>query len=131
MGDDKATKLQKCHKVRLVEAILTCMSCIDLLESREDDHDVRLELRKLKTAVFANASNGIVTQDTQDCLDRPNTGWDTINKLAAEQRYGRRCLLLAHDNAIAEANMRYLTTGVTYRLHGLHKREDGEARGHE
>jgi hypothetical protein len=24
-----------------------------------------------------------------------------------------------------------LTTGVTYRPHGLHKREDGEARGHE
>jgi hypothetical protein len=48
-----------------------------------------------------------------------------------DKRYGRRCLLLAHDNAIAEANMRYLTTGVTYRLHGLHKREDGEARGHE
>jgi hypothetical protein len=46
-----------------------------------------------------------------------------------DKRYSRRCLLLAHDNAIAEANMRYLTTGVTYRLHGLHKREDGEARG--
>jgi hypothetical protein len=27
--------------------------------------------------------------------------------------------------------MRYLTTGVTYRSHGLLKREDGEARGHE
>jgi hypothetical protein len=27
--------------------------------------------------------------------------------------------------------MRYLTTGVTYRLQGLHKREDGEARGHK
>jgi hypothetical protein len=48
-----------------------------------------------------------------------------------DKKYGRRCLLLAHDNAIAEANMRYLTTGVTYRSHGLHKREDGEARGHE
>jgi hypothetical protein len=37
----------------------------------------------------------------------------------------------AQDNAIAEANMRYLTTGVTYRWHGLHKKEDGVARGHE
>jgi endonuclease/exonuclease/phosphatase family metal-dependent hydrolase len=46
-------------------------------------------------------------------------------------RYGRRCLMLAHDNAIAEANMRYLATGVTYRSHGFHKREDGEARGQE
>jgi hypothetical protein len=39
--------------------------------------------------------------------------------------------MLAHDNAIAEANMRYLMTGVTYRSHGLHRREEGEARGHE
>jgi hypothetical protein len=46
-------------------------------------------------------------------------------------RYGRRCLMLAHDNAVAEANMRYLTTGVTYRSYGQHKREDGEVRGHE
>jgi hypothetical protein len=45
-------------------------------------------------------------------------------------RYCRRCLMLAHNNAIAEANMRYLATGVMYRSHGLHKREDGEARGH-
>jgi hypothetical protein len=36
---------------------------------------------------------------------------------------------LAHDNAIAEANMRYLETGVTYRSHSQHKREDGEVRG--
>jgi endonuclease/exonuclease/phosphatase family metal-dependent hydrolase len=27
--------------------------------------------------------------------------------------------------------MRYLTTGVTYRSHGRHEREDGEARAHE
>jgi hypothetical protein len=46
-------------------------------------------------------------------------------------RYGRSCLMLAHDNAVVEANMRYLTMGVTYRSHGLHKREDGEVRGHE
>jgi hypothetical protein len=32
---------------------------------------------------------------------------------------------------MAEANMRYLTTGVTYRSHGRHEREDGEARAHE
>jgi hypothetical protein len=50
-----------------------------------------------------------------------------------DMRYGLRCLMLAHDNAIAEANMRYLMTGlgVTYRSHGLHRREEGEARGHE
>jgi hypothetical protein len=67
MGDHKAAKLQKCHKVRLIEAIATCMARINLLESREDDDgDVRSELRKLKTSVFANASNGVVTQDTKD-----------------------------------------------------------------
>jgi hypothetical protein len=27
--------------------------------------------------------------------------------------------------------MRYLETGVTYRSHGQHMREDGEARGHQ
>jgi hypothetical protein len=48
-----------------------------------------------------------------------------------DKKYGRRCLLLAHDSAIAEANMRYLMTGVTYRSHGRHEREDGEARAHE
>jgi endonuclease/exonuclease/phosphatase family metal-dependent hydrolase len=48
-----------------------------------------------------------------------------------DMRYGRRCLMLAHDNAVAEANMRYLTTGVTYRSHGQHKREDGKVRVHE
>jgi hypothetical protein len=46
-------------------------------------------------------------------------------------RYGRRCLMLAHDNAVADSDMRYLETGVTYRSHGQHVREDGEARGHE
>jgi hypothetical protein len=54
---------------------------------------------------------------------------DTARRI--DKKYGRRCLLLAHDNAKAEANMRYLTTGVTYRSHGLHEREDGEARVHE
>jgi hypothetical protein len=46
-------------------------------------------------------------------------------------RYGRRCLMLVHDNAVAESNMRYLETGVTYRSHGQHVREDGEVKGHE
>jgi endonuclease/exonuclease/phosphatase family metal-dependent hydrolase len=49
----------------------------------------------------------------------------------ADKKYGRRCLLLTHDNMMAEANMRYLTAGVTYRLHGHHEREEGEARAHE
>jgi hypothetical protein len=48
---------------------------------------VRLELRELKKAVFVNASDGnaAYTQDTQDYMDRADTGWDAILKLAAEQ----------------------------------------------
>jgi hypothetical protein len=49
----------------------------------------------------------------------------------ADKNYRQRCLLLAHDNVMAEANLRYLTTGVTYRSHGRHEREEGEARAHE
>jgi hypothetical protein len=33
-------------------------------------------------------------------------------------RYGRRCLMLVHNNAVADSNMRYLDTGVTYYSHG-------------
>jgi hypothetical protein len=39
--------------------------------------------------------------------------------------------MLVHDNAVDESNKRYLETGVTYRSHGQHVREDGEARGHK
>jgi endonuclease/exonuclease/phosphatase (EEP) superfamily protein YafD len=46
-------------------------------------------------------------------------------------RYRHRCLMLAHDSAVADANMRYLETGITYRSHGQHVREDGEAREHK
>jgi hypothetical protein len=78
-------KLEKLQKVRLVEAVNACLACIDLFESREDN-DVRSELKELKTAVYANASNWSVhTQDTRDYLDRPDTGWEAIHKLAAEQ----------------------------------------------
>jgi hypothetical protein len=45
--------------------------------------------------------------------------------------YGRRCLMLSHDNAVADSNMRSLETGVMYRSHGQHVREDGEVRGHK
>jgi hypothetical protein len=46
-------------------------------------------------------------------------------------RYRRRCLMLAHDSTVADANMRYLKRGITFRSHGLHVREDGEAREQE
>jgi hypothetical protein len=46
-------------------------------------------------------------------------------------RYGRRYLMLAHDNAIAEAKMRHLETEVTYCSLGQHRREDGEVKRQE
>jgi hypothetical protein len=46
-------------------------------------------------------------------------------------RYRRRCLMLAHNTAVAEANMRYLETGITYRSHGLHVPDDSKAREHK
>jgi hypothetical protein len=49
----------------------------------------------------------------------------------SDVRYGPRCLMLAHDNAVADSNMSYLETGVTYQSHSQHVREDGEVRGHE
>jgi hypothetical protein len=73
-----------------VEAVNACLAHIDLLESKDGNDKVRSELRELKTAVYINAANRSVqvhTQDTQEYLDRLDTGWDTILKLAAEQ-YG-------------------------------------------
>jgi hypothetical protein len=79
-----AVKLNKYHKPRLIEAIVVYMARIDLLKAYNvrSDGNVRAELRELKAAVFANVSNRVITQDTQDILDRPNVGWDDIHKLA-------------------------------------------------
>jgi hypothetical protein len=89
MGDDKSVKLLKYHKPKLIEAIVVCMARIDLLEASvgnvRSDGNVRAELRELKAAVFANVPKAVVTQDTQDVLDRPNIGWDANHKLAKEQ----------------------------------------------
>jgi hypothetical protein len=93
-------KLEKRQKAWLVEAVNACMAHIDLLELKDGNDKVRLELRELKKAVFVNAFNGNVpayTQDTQDSMDRADTGWDAILKLAAEQNP------LATPNAVADA----------------------------
>jgi hypothetical protein len=87
------TRLEKLYKPRLIKAVNACMAYITLLESDRtpaaaDDnyYKLRSELRELKKAVFVNAAEGdAYTQDTQDVLDGPNVGWDTINKLAEEQ----------------------------------------------
>jgi hypothetical protein len=39
--------------------------------------------------------------------------------------------MLVHNKAVADSNMRYLETGVTFRSHGQQVREDGEVRGPE
>jgi hypothetical protein len=80
-------RLEKRQKAWLVEAVCACMAHIDLIESKDGNDEVRLELRELKKAVFVNASHGSAayTQYTQDYMDRADTGWDAILKLAAEQ----------------------------------------------
>jgi hypothetical protein len=78
-------------------------------------------LTRIKDQIQAAAS------EVDNIVFAGDVNLDTARR--GDKRYGQRCLLLAHDNAIAEANMRYLTTGFAYRSHGLHKREDGEARG--
>jgi hypothetical protein len=45
-----------------------------------------------------------------------NANLDTSRRF--DVRYRRRCPMLAHDNSVADANMRYLETGITYRSHG-------------
>jgi hypothetical protein len=80
-------------------------------------------LTRIKDQIQAAAS------EVDNILIAGDVNLDTARR--GDKRNGQRCLLLAQDNAIAEANMRYLTTGLTYCSHGLHKREDGEARGHE
>jgi hypothetical protein len=80
-------------------------------------------LTRIKDQIQAAAS------EVDNIVFAGDVNLDTARRV--DKRYRWRCLLLAHDNAIAEANMRYLTTGVTYQLHGLHKREDGQARGHK
>jgi hypothetical protein len=82
-GDDDRRKEPSANKSQLFDAIWSLFR--DLDAATHESATVRSEFRALKTAVFANASNGFVTQETQDCLDRPNTGWDAIHKLAAEQ----------------------------------------------
>jgi hypothetical protein len=80
-------KLQKRQKAWLVEAVNACLAHIDLLEDNTNDSKVRSELRELKKAVFVDPANAhrSVPADTQDYLDRSDTGWDAILKLAAEQ----------------------------------------------
>jgi hypothetical protein len=51
---------------------------------------------------------------------------DTARRFNMRCRH--RCLMLALYNAVADANMRYLETGITYRSHGRHVREEGKAR---
>jgi hypothetical protein len=66
-------------------------------------------LARIKDQLQADAS------EVNNIVFAGNVNLDTARR--CKMRYGQRCLMLTHDNAIAEANMRYLTTGVPYRLH--------------
>jgi hypothetical protein len=67
--------------------------------------------------------------ETDNIVLAGDVNLDTARRLNV--RYRRRCLMLAHNTAVAEANMRYLETGITYRSHGRHVRKDGKAREYE
>jgi hypothetical protein len=58
-----------------------------------------------------------------------NINLDTARR--CDVRYRRRYLMLVRDSAVADSNMRYLETGITYRSHGQQVREDGKAREHK
>jgi hypothetical protein len=78
------------------------------------------KVREQLQATSAETDNVILTGDVN---------LDTSRRL--DMRYRRRCLMLAYDTAVAEVNMRYLETGIKYRSHGLHVRDNGKAREHE
>jgi hypothetical protein len=67
--------------------------------------------------------------ETDNVILAGDVNLDTARRL--DLRYRRRCLILAHDTAVAKANMQYLATGIRYRSHGRHVREDSKAREHE
>jgi hypothetical protein len=78
------------------------------------------KVREQLQAASAEMDNVILTVDVN---------LDTARWL--DMRNRRRCLMLAHDTAVAKANMRYLEMGITYRSHGQNVGEDGKAREHE
>jgi hypothetical protein len=75
------------------------------------------KIREQLQAASAETDNIVLARDVN---------LDTARRLDA--RYRRRCLMLAHNTAVAEANIRYMETGIRYRYHGRHVREDGKAR---
>jgi hypothetical protein len=88
--------------------IVTCMARIDLLESNEDGtmvgNDSMVRLKELKAAVYVNAGSvQVITQDRQDFMDRPDTDWDAIHKLAAEQKATPEDVPPVAANAMANA----------------------------
>jgi hypothetical protein len=50
--------------------------------------------------------------EVDNVLFAGNINLDTARR--GDVRYGHRCLMLAHDSAVADSDMRYLETGVTY-----------------
>jgi hypothetical protein len=74
----------------------------------------------LETIAFGKVKEQLqaASAETDNVILTGDMNLDTSRRL--DMRYRRKCLMLAHDNAVAEANMRYLEKGITYRSHGLH-----------
>jgi hypothetical protein len=82
-----------------------------------------IALGKFKTQLHA------ATSESDKVIFTGDVNLDMSRRL--DTRYRGRCLMLAHDTAVAAADMRYLETGIMYRSQGLHLRDDGKAREHE
>jgi hypothetical protein len=70
-----------------------------------------IALSKVKEQLQAAAA------EVENVVLAGNINLDTTRR--CNVRYGRRCIMLAHDSAVADSNMRYLETGITYRSHGI------------
>jgi hypothetical protein len=89
-----------------------------------------LDLAPESTALFkVREQLQVAAAEVNNIVFAGDINLDTARR--SDVRYSRRFLMLSHDNAVADSNMRYLETGVTYRSHGQHVREDGEVRGHK
>jgi hypothetical protein len=101
----------------------TCVLVCGLYREWSDLARETAVLSKVREQLEAEAS------DLDNVVFAGNINLDTARR--CNVRYGCRCLMLAHNSAVANSNMRYLETGVTYRSHGQHLRADGEVRGYK
>jgi hypothetical protein len=71
------------------------------------------DLAQEMTALFkVREQLQVAAAEVDNIVFAGNINLDTARR--GDVRYGRMCLMLAHDNAVADSGMRYLETGVTY-----------------